>query len=97
MVFLGAIKHKPNRGSALLLTNMQHTLRSVPAVTIWLSSGWYTTARKKVLANRLWRRLQAVRSQMMQEPSLLALTHSSSLQQKSATSTGHIEGFSSLD
>lgn len=33
-----------------------------------------------MFANRLWRRLQAVRSQMMQEPSLLAVTHSSSLQ-----------------
>lgn len=59
-------------------------MRSVPAVTIWLSSGWYTALRKKVLANRLWRRLQAWRSQMMQEPSLLALTHSSSLQASDA-------------
>jgi hypothetical protein len=59
----------------------------VPAVTIWLSSGWYTALRKKVLANRLWRRLQAVRSQMMQDPSLLALTHSSSLQDAAAINT----------
>mmetsp|Transcript_467 Transcript_467/g.857 ORF Transcript_467/g.857 Transcript_467/m.857 type:complete len:210 (-) Transcript_467:127-756(-) len=54
-------------------------LRSVPVVTSWLSSGWYTTDLKKVLANRLMRRLFVRRSQMMQQPSELADTNSSSL------------------
>jgi hypothetical protein len=48
-------------------------------VTSWLSSGWQMTDMKKLLANRLERRLNNVaRSQMIQLPSDLALTLSSS-------------------
>mmetsp|Transcript_33802 Transcript_33802/g.100652 ORF Transcript_33802/g.100652 Transcript_33802/m.100652 type:complete len:222 (-) Transcript_33802:1176-1841(-) len=52
-------------------------LRSVPVVTSWLSSGWYTTALKNVFANRLTLRLNVRMSQMMQLPSELADTNSS--------------------
>lgn len=51
-----------------------YTFLSLPVVSNWLSSGWYSTILNKVLSNRHITLVKDLRSQIIQEPSALALT-----------------------
>mmetsp|Transcript_10862 Transcript_10862/g.35890 ORF Transcript_10862/g.35890 Transcript_10862/m.35890 type:complete len:286 (+) Transcript_10862:137-994(+) len=77
--FISAVSLPSSTRIALPSNESHHvTLRSVPPVTIWLSSGWYAHALKNVFAVNACCRTNLSRSQTIQLPSLLALTHSES-------------------
>ncbi len=53
---------------------MKITFLSDPVVSNWDSSGWYKTYLKSVFSNKQFILVKDLRSQIMQDPSALALT-----------------------